>query len=130
GVGADRGGRSGARLGGATSRALERAVEERRCGEDLWFRITVIHVELPPLRARGGDVLLLAQRFVARAAERATKRVVGIAPPAASLLQAYPWPGNVRELQNCMERAVALTVFDHIGPDDLPDRIRAYPGSH
>jgi DNA-binding NtrC family response regulator len=129
-VGADREVPFDVRLVAATNRDLEAAVEERRFREDLWFRINVIHIELPPLRARGGDVLLLAQRFVAHAAERAAKRVVGIAPAAAGLLQAYPWPGNVRELQNCTERAVALTSFDQIGPDDLPDRIRAYRGSH
>jgi DNA-binding NtrC family response regulator len=129
-VGADREVPFDVRLVAATNRDLEAAVEERSFREDLWFRINVIHVELPPLRARGGDVLLLAQRFVARAAERAGKRVVGIAPAAANLLLAYPWPGNVRELQNCVERAVALAAFDQIGPDDLPDRVRTYRGSH
>jgi two-component system response regulator HydG len=129
-VGADRETPFDVRLVAATNRDLESEVEERRFREDLWFRINVIHVELPALRARGADVLLLAQRFATRAAARAGKRVVGIAPTAASLLQAYPWPGNVRELQNCMERAVALTVFDQIVPDDLPDRVRAYRGSH
>jgi DNA-binding NtrC family response regulator len=129
-VGADREVPFDVRLVAATNRDLEASVEERSFREDLWFRINVIHVELPPLRARGGDVLLLAQRFVARAAERAGKRVVGIAPAAANLLLAYPWPGNVRELQNCVERAVALAAFDQIGPDDLPDRVRTYRGSH
>ncbi len=65
-----------------------------------------------------------------RAAERAGKHVIGIAPAAAAMLLAYPWPGNVRELQNCIERAVALASFDQIGPDDLPDRVRNYRGSH
>jgi DNA-binding NtrC family response regulator len=129
-VGADREVPFDVRLVAATNRDLEAAVEERLFREDLWFRINVIHVELPPLSARGADVLLLAQRFVAAAAERAGKRVVGIAPAAASLLLAYPWPGNVRELQNCVERAVALAALDQIGPDDLPDRVRAYRGSH
>ncbi len=129
-VGADREVPFDVRLIAATNQDLEAAVEERRFREDLYFRINVIHVELPPLRARGGDVLVLAQHFVVRAAERAGKRVVGIAPAAASLLLAYPWPGNVRELQNCIERAVALATFDQIGPDDLPDRVRGYRGSH
>jgi two-component system response regulator HydG len=129
-VGADREVPFDVRLVAATNQDLEAAVEERRFREDLYFRINVIHVELPPLRSRGGDVLVLAQHFVVRAAERAGKRVVGIAPAAASLLLAYPWPGNVRELQNCIERAVALATFDQIGPDDLPDRVRGYRGSH
>jgi two-component system response regulator HydG len=129
-VGADREVPFDVRLVAATNQDLDAAVEDRRFREDLYFRINVIHVELPPLRARGGDVLVLAQHFVVRAAERAGKSVVGIAPAAAALLLAYPWPGNVRELQNCIERAVALTSFDQIGPDDLPDRIRNYRGSH
>jgi DNA-binding NtrC family response regulator len=129
-VGADRETAFDVRVVAATNRDLEAEVEERRFREDLWFRVNVIHVELPPLRARGGDTLLLAQRFVTAAAARAGKRVVGIAPAAAALLQAYPWPGNVRELQNCIERAVALTTFDRIVPDDLPDRVRSHRGSH
>jgi two-component system, NtrC family, response regulator AtoC len=129
-VGADREVPFDVRLVAATNQDLEVAVEERRFREDLFFRINVIHVELPPLRARGGDVLVLAQHFVVRAAERAGKRVIGIAPAAAGMLLAYPWPGNVRELQNCIERAVALSSFDQIGPDDLPDRVRNYRGSH
>ena len=129
-VGADREVPFDVRLVAATNQDLEVAVEERRFREDLFFRINVIHVELPPLRARGGDVLVLAQHFVVRAAERAGKRVMGIAPAAAAMLLAYPWPGNVRELQNCIERAVALASFDQIGPDDLPDRVRNYRGSH
>jgi len=123
-VGADRETAFDVRVIAATNRDLEAEVEERRFREDLWFRINVIHIDLPPLRARGGDALLLAQRFVTSAGARAGKRVAGIAPAAAALLQAYPWPGNVRELQNCIERAVALTAFDQIVPDDLPDRVR------
>jgi DNA-binding NtrC family response regulator len=129
-VGADREVAFDVRLVAATNRDLEAAVEERRFREDLWFRINVIHLALPPLRERGGDVLLLAQHFVTRAAERSEKRLLGIAPAAANLLLSYPWPGNVRELQNCIERAVAVTVFDQIGADDLPDRIRGYRDSH
>ncbi len=125
-VGADREVPFDVRVVAATNRDLEAAVEEGRFREDLWFRINVIHVELPPLRARAEDVLLLAQRFIAGAAARAGKRVAGIAPATAALLRAYPWPGNVRELQNCIERAVALTAVDQIAPDDLPDRMRTH----
>jgi two-component system response regulator AtoC len=118
------------RLVAATNRDLEEAIEERRFREDLYFRINVVQVALPPLRARGGDVLLLAAHFLARFAGRAKKSVVGISAPAAERMTAYSWPGNVRELQNCMERAVALTEHDHIAIDDLPEKIRDYRRSH
>ena len=114
----------------ATNRDLESAVEEGRFREDLYFRINVIHVEMPPLRARGGDVLLLAQHFVARYAAQAGKRVTGLSPDAAERLLAYVWPGNVRELENCIERAIALTRHETIGLDDLPEKIRGFQRSH
>jgi two-component system response regulator AtoC len=117
------------RLITATNRDLETAVEERRFREDLFYRINVIHVALPPLRARGSDVLLLAQHFVEHHAKVFAKAVTGIATPAAEKLVAYSWPGNVRELQNCLERAVALTRFDQISVDDLPEKIRDYKRS-
>jgi DNA-binding NtrC family response regulator len=113
-----------------TNRDLRSLVEEQRFREDLYFRINVIHFELPPLRARGGDVLLLAQHFVDVHAARAGKRVTGIAPGAAEKLLAYSWPGNVRELQNCIERAIALTQHDRIVVEDLPETVRAYKRSH
>ena len=114
----------------ATNRDLESAVEEGRFREDLYFRINVIHVEMPPLRARGGDVLLLAQHFVDRYAAQAGKRVTGLSPEAAERLLAYVWPGNVRELENCIERAIALTRHETIGLDDLPEKIRGFQRSH
>jgi two-component system response regulator HydG len=114
----------------ATNRDLESAVAEKRFREDLFFRINVIHVEAPPLRARGNDVLLLAQSFVDHFAKRTGKRVTGLAAPAAERLLAYNWPGNVRELQNCIERAVAVTRLEQLAVDDLPERIRDYHVSH
>ncbi|MEO8212358.1 MAG: sigma-54 dependent transcriptional regulator [Myxococcales bacterium] len=117
------------RLVAATNRDLETAVEERRFREDLFFRINVIHVEMPPLRARGSDVLLLAQHFLVKDAAMAGKPLTGISAAAAEKLLAYSWPGNVRELQNCIERATALTQFHEIAVDDLPERVRAYRGS-
>ena len=118
------------RLVCATNQDLESAVEEKRFREDLYFRVNVITVKLPPLRARGGDVLLLAQHFVDCDAAKAGKPVTGISPEAARLLLAYPWPGNVRELQNCIERALALARYDQITVDDLPEKIRAHRRSH
>jgi two-component system response regulator HydG len=113
------------RLVAATNRDLEEMVEDRRFREDLYYRINVIHVPLPPLRARGGDVLLLAQHFLRHYAAVFDKKVVGLSTAAAERLMTYDWPGNVRELGNCVERAVALTNFEEIQVDDLPDKIRA-----
>jgi two-component system response regulator HydG len=118
-----------ARIVAATNRDLESAIEERRFREDLYFRINVIHIPLPPLRARVGDILPLAQHFLRELAGRAGKSVTGISPPAAAKLLAYSWPGNVRELQNCMERAVALTRYEQIVVDDLPERIQSHKSS-
>jgi DNA-binding NtrC family response regulator len=114
----------------ATNRDLESAIEEGRFREDLYYRINVVNIALPPLRARAGDILPLAQHFLSFLASRAGKHVAGIAAPAAEKLVAYAWPGNVRELQNCMERAVALTRLQQIVVDDLPEKIRDYRRSH
>ncbi len=118
------------RLVAATNRDLETAVEERRFREDLYYRINVIRVDLPPLRSRGGDVLLLAQRFVRHFAKTKDRPVVGLSAAAAGKLMAYSWPGNVRELQNCIERAVALCRYDQITVDDLPEKVRDFQRSH
>ncbi len=119
-----------ARLVATTNRDLEVAIEEHRFREDLYFRINVIHVAMPPLRSRGSDVLLLAQHFLAQFATQGRKAVAGISPEAAERLLAYSWPGNVRELQNAMERAVALARYEQVTVDDLPERVRAYHRSH
>jgi two-component system response regulator HydG len=119
-----------ARVVAASNRDLASAVEDGRFREDLFFRINVIHLELPPLRARGGDVLLLAQDFIRRACERSGNQVIGLSPQAAEKLLAYPWPGNVRELQNCIERAVTVARYDQVMVDDLPEKIRSYRRSH
>ncbi|HKA13751.1 MAG TPA: sigma-54 dependent transcriptional regulator [Myxococcota bacterium] len=115
-----------ARVIAATNRDLDAAVEAGQFREDLFFRLDVLRVQVPPLRARGGDVLWLAQVFVRRCAERSGKAVTGLSRGAAEKLLHYPWPGNVRELENCIERAVALTDHDQVVPEDLPERIRDY----
>jgi two-component system, NtrC family, response regulator AtoC len=119
-----------ARVVAATNRDLESAVDERRFREDLFYRINVIHIQLPPLRARGNDVLLLAQHFLETFAAVSNKKVVGLSTAAAEKLLAYHWPGNVRELANSIERAVALTHFERIAVEDLPEKIRDYRQSH
>ncbi|MET0792570.1 MAG: sigma-54 dependent transcriptional regulator [Polyangiaceae bacterium] len=115
-----------ARVIAATNRDLETMVEEHRFREDLFFRINVIQIALPPLRARGADILILAQAFLERIAARANRPVTGFSDEAAAKILAYAWPGNVRELQNCVERAVALTSFNRIEVDVLPDKVRAF----
>jgi two-component system response regulator HydG len=119
-----------ARIVAATNRDLDAAVEEGRFREDLFFRIDVLRVEVPPLRARGSDVLLLAQHHLRECAARLGKQVLGISHGAAERLLRYDWPGNVRELVNCIERAVALTDHEQILVEDLPERIRAEGRSH
>jgi DNA-binding NtrC family response regulator len=117
------------RLLTATNRDLETALEEGRFREDLFFRINVIQLDIPPLRSRGTDSLLLAQHFVELFAARADKNVVGISKAVAEKLLAYTWPGNVRELRNAMERAVALTRYDKLATEDLSEKIRNYQSS-
>ncbi len=114
----------------ATNRDLESAIDEGRFREDLYYRVNVVHIPLPPLRARVGDILPIAQHFLGYFAARADRKIVGISPAAADKLVGYAWPGNVRELQNCMDRAVALTRFEQIAVDDLPEKIRLYRRSH
>src|SRR5207302_4265606 len=91
------------RIVAATNRDLDAAVDEQRFREDLYYRINVVRAEVPPLRARGNDILVLAQQAVARFARTSGKAVTGIAEPAARCMLAYDWPGNVRELNNAIE---------------------------
>jgi two-component system response regulator HydG len=113
-----------ARVVAASNRDLEREVAEKRFREDLFYRINVVAISVPPLRARQGDILVLAQYFLERAANRIHKPVRGISAAAAKLLTSYDWPGNVRELENCMERAVALCRLDEVTVDDLPGKLQ------
>jgi two-component system response regulator HydG len=117
------------RILAATNRDLESAIEEKLFREDLYFRVNVVQIPLPPLRARVGDVLLLAAHFIGQVAARTGKKVTGISHSAAAKLLAYPWPGNVRELMNCVERAVALTRHEQIVVEDLPERIQNHRAS-
>jgi DNA-binding NtrC family response regulator len=110
----------------ATNLDIESAVEDKRFREDLFFRLNVIRLELPSLRARLADILPLAQHFMQRFAAATGKQVNAISPAVAERLLSYSWPGNVRELQNCMERGVALARFNELGIDDLPERVRLH----
>jgi two-component system response regulator HydG len=115
-----------ARLITATNRELEAEVTAKRFREDLFYRINVVRIDVPSLRSRGNDTLLLAQYFLERAAARSNRSVTRIGRLVAEKLTDYDWPGNVRELENCMERAVALARFDEITVDDLPEKVRQF----
>ena len=112
----------------ATHRDLETAVEEGRFRQDLYYRINVIQLHLPPLRSRGVDILMIASHYIDQFAVSSGKEVTGITETAAEKLLAYSWPGNVRELRNVMERALALTRYDSVTIEDLPDKIRDHRG--
>ncbi len=115
-----------ARIIAASNRDLAIEVEEKRFREDLFYRIDVLSIRVPPLRLRGNDVLLLAQHFIKQVTSKTSRQVSGFSTGVAERLMAYSWPGNVRELLNCIERAVALTRFDELTTDDLPERVSAY----
>jgi len=112
-----------ARVITATNRNLEHEVEDKRFREDLYYRINVVPIPVPPLRERQDDILMLAQLFLTRIAKRMNKRVRGISQAAGRRLLDYDWPGNVRELENCMERAVAICRLDEITIEDLPSTL-------
>jgi DNA-binding NtrC family response regulator len=108
----------------ATNKNLQKAVAEGRFREDLFYRINVITIPLPPLRERRDDVPLLANHYLKHFSKGSINEVNGISTKAMALMEGYDWPGNVRELQNVMERAVSLTGSKTIIPDDLPEQIR------
>ena len=117
------------RVVAATVRDLEEEVREGGFREDLYYRLHVLPIEVPPLRARKDDVLLLVDHFIARNNVRLGTKTRGIDDAARKLLLAYPWPGNVRELENVLERAMVLAESDVIGEADLPDRVRQKDGA-
>jgi two-component system response regulator PilR (NtrC family) len=112
------------RILAATNRDLSKMVADGTFREDLFYRINVIPLRLPPLRERQDDIPLLAEHFVTRLAEQMRKPIAGISKAAMSRLKQYSWPGNIRELENAMERAVALERTPTILPDSLPEQIR------
>jgi len=96
------------RVVAATNRQLEEAVRSGKFRDDLYYRLNVLRIEIPPLRDRGGDIALLAQHFVEGFAREFKRKVPGLSTDAVKRLSAYSWPGNVRELRNLIERAVLL----------------------
>src|SRR5438045_3066432 len=113
------------RVVAATNRDLSAAVQAGKFREDLYYRLNVIQVVLPPLRERVEDIPLLADHFVARYAAKNGKPIRGLTRAALAALEAYPWPGNVRELEHAIERAVVLSRGAEIEVDDLPESVRA-----
>jgi transcriptional regulator with GAF, ATPase, and Fis domain len=115
------------RIVAATNIDLRRAVEEGRFREDLYYRLNVICVQLPPLRQRKEDILALVLHFVQKYSKENDKPVAGVTPEALQVLMDYDWPGNVRELENVIERGVVLTTDGKIGRDLIPDHVKSAP---
>jgi len=117
------------RIIAATNKEFEKEIAEGRFREDLYYRLSVIPILVPPLRERREDIPLLARYFLERFRLKMDKRIEGIYPEAMTRLESYDWPGNVRELENTMERAVALESGREISMRVLPDRIAGYSGT-
>ncbi|MBM4359622.1 MAG: sigma 54-interacting transcriptional regulator, partial [Deltaproteobacteria bacterium] len=111
------------RIVAATHRDLTAEVKAGRFREDLFYRINVLHVHVPPLRERRDDIALLVDHFLERNNARLGTSIRSIAPGARKALLEYPWPGNVRELENVIERAMVLADGDALSEADLPDRV-------
>jgi DNA-binding NtrC family response regulator len=116
------------RLVAATNKNLEEQIEKGLFREDLYYRLNVIEVKIPPLRERREDIEVLARHFVEKYSRENQKKVVGITEEAMAVLTQYPWPGNIRELRNVIERAVVLAGSEKIGPGELPDRLMRLDG--
>ena len=123
-VGADQEKTINVRVVAATNRDLETEIQAGRFREDLYWRLNVIHLDIPPLRERPFDIPLLVEHFLNKSAEIARRPALNVTPEALAVLTAYSWPGNARELENAVERAVALAEGASLTPEDLPDRIR------
>ena len=111
------------RLITATNRNLEEALKAGTIRHDLYYRLDVVSITMPPLRERREDIPLLATYFVQKYSRQSNRPVAGISPEAHALLKHYDWPGNVRELENALERAVVLGSSEHLRPEDLPEAL-------
>ncbi|NQT72839.1 MAG: sigma-54-dependent Fis family transcriptional regulator [Chloroflexi bacterium] len=110
------------RIISATNKDLKKAIASGEFREDLYYRLNVVNIELPPLKDRGGDVQLLAEHFLKKSALENKKEVTGFSPEVMEFLLRYDWPGNIRELKNCIERAVILARDSLIEVTDLPEQ--------
>ncbi len=116
------------RLIAATNRDLTKEIAEGRFREDLFYRLNVVPIVLPPLRARSGDIPRLVEHFVTKYNERLGRQVVAVEDDALELLRAYPWPGNIRELENVIERTLLFMDGDRIEARDIPEPVRHREG--
>ena len=112
------------RVVGATVRDLTEEVREGRFREDLFYRLNVLQIDVPPLRSRPEDIPLLLEHFLERNNARLGTAIRGVDAKAKKILLDYDWPGNVRELENVVERAMVLAEGETLGPEDLPERLR------
>ena len=117
------------RVVASTNRDPVRAVEDGHLREDLYYRLNVVPIALPPLRDRAEDIPLLVQHFVGEFNRKHELQIEGVTDEALALLKNYPWPGNVRELRNIIERSVVLSKSEWIEENNLPPYIR-HPGTH
>jgi Nif-specific regulatory protein len=122
-VGGTRTVRTDLRVVAATNRDLAEQTRKGAFRQDLYYRLNVVKVTMPPLRDRRRDIPLLAQHFIQKFARRASRPVAGLSPAARDLLLRYDWPGNVRELENAIERAIVMGSTEFILPDDLPETL-------
>ena len=113
----------------ATNRDLVEEIRAARFRQDLYYRLRVVELHVPPLRERRDDILPLARTFVAASAERMGRKPLSLSPAAAQQLLRHDWPGNVRELENAIERAAVLATSQRIEVEDLPDDVRAVPAT-
>jgi Nif-specific regulatory protein len=121
---------SDVRIIAATHQDLEKIVEEKRFREDLYYRLNVFPIYLPPLRDRRTDILLLAEHFLEKFNKEHHKNIRRISTPAIDMLMQYHWPGNVRELQNCLERAVLICEGEAIKAHHLPPTLQTAESSN
>ncbi len=117
------------RILAATNRSLENAIREGTFRQDLFYRINVVNLEMPPLRVRSGDIRVLVEHFVKKLSEQYAGKSMSLTDAAYGVLEAYSWPGNVRELENVVESLLALSAAELIDVSDLPARLRKREGS-
>ena len=118
-----------ARVIAATNKNLEEAIKQNEFRQDLYYRLNVVSVTVPPLRERPDDIPLLAMYFSSKYADKCKRALKGISPAARAILTNYRWPGNVRELENAIEHSIVLGTGDEIVPEDLPDSMLEVPPS-
>ncbi|NMC62873.1 MAG: sigma-54-dependent Fis family transcriptional regulator, partial [SAR324 cluster bacterium] len=117
------------RLVTATNRSLEDLIKEKKFRQDLYYRIHVVNLSLPPLRDRYEDIPTLSKHFIEKFSNAYDGRTLEITPEAMDIMIQYEWPGNVRELENVIESLIALNPTEEVKPEDLPPKLHSHPGS-